>query len=600
MNQKKILVPLIALLAVFIFSTWRMTELPLWGYYPLFFFLSGWFSIILLFAFFRKRDFIYWKNLGLVSVSSILLLLSFPPISCTPFIFLSFLPILYLLESSLENKKSPWFLVYHAFVLWNILTTWWVANTALIPGIVAIWLNSLFMMIPFWLSVKTRNYFPKLTWWPLVFYWVAYEQLHHQWEMSWPWLSLGNAWSGFSSWVQWYEYTGTFGGSFWTLSVNLLIYNFIKKYRELKNQNLSQWTKEQKFHLSMIMVLIIIPVAISFILKSQVEDSNIKVKVAIVQPNFEPHYQKFEISETDQFVRFDSLSRAMVDQETRYLIFPETSFGEAGAVLRSNNIAKDPRIEHWKKFLESFPKLALVTGVTSIRELSLHENPTKFSRKFSSTDPPRYYEVENAAIQITANAEEIPHYRKSKLVPGAEIFPYRKWLPFLQPIVDKLGGSIEGLAIQEDREVFMNENYRIAPVICYESIYGDYMRGYVLNGAQAIFVMTNDGWWDDTPGYLQHREFARLRAIEFRKPIMRSANTGSSCFINSKGEISQATKYGVPAAISQEVVFTDRLTFYAQHGDWIGLICKLVSALLLGALLLSYGRKKWKSTNKFD
>ncbi|MBK7232228.1 MAG: apolipoprotein N-acyltransferase [Saprospiraceae bacterium] len=586
MNQKKIIFPLIAVVAVFIFSCWRMAELPLWGHYPLFLFLSGWFSVILLFAIFRKRNIVYWKNLALVSVSSILLLLSFPPISCTPLIFLSFIPILYYLDSGLKKQKTSWFLIYHSFVLWNILCTWWVANTALIPGIVAIWLNSLFMLIPVWLSIKTSNYFPKLAWWPLVFYWVAYEQLHHQWEMSWPWLSLGNAWSGFSSWVQWYEYTGTFGGSFWTLVINLLIYNFIKKYFELENQNFGQWIRDKKFHLSMILVSIFIPVATSFFIKSKVQDSNLKVKVAIVQPNFEPHYQKFEVSESDQFDRFDSLSRAIVDRETRYLIFPETSFGEAGAVLRSNILARDPRIEHWKKFLDSFPKLALVTGVTSIHELALHENPTKFSRKFSRTDPPRYFEVENAAIQITSSNEDIPHYRKSRLVPGAELFPYRKWLPFLKPLVDKLGGSIEGLATQKDREVFINENYKIAPVICYESIYGDYIRGYALNGAQAIFVMTNDGWWDDTPGYLQHREFARLRAIEFRKPVMRSANTGSSCFINSKGEISQATAYGIPAVISQEVHFSDQLTFFAKYGDLIGRICKYVSFLFIVVMLI--------------
>lgn len=102
-------------------------------------------------------------------------------------------------------------------------------------------------------------------------------------------------------------------------------------------------------------------------------------------------------------------------------------------------------------------------------------------------------------------------------------------------MVDKLGGSVQGLGRQRERSVFESGSTKIAPVICYESIYGNYIGDYIRNGAEAIFIMTNDGWWDDTPGYHQHLAYGILRAIEFRKPIARSANTGISCFVDAKG-----------------------------------------------------------------
>ena len=105
--------------------------------------------------------------------------------------------------------------------------------------------------------------------------------------------------------------------------------------------------------------------------------------------------------------------------------------------------------------------------------------------------------------------------------------------------------------------IYQDGKRAIGTAICYESIYGDYCRGYVKAGAQAIFVVTNDGWWDDTPGHKQHQQFASLRAIELRREVVRAANTGTSCFVNLRGDVEQATAYGKDAVISQRI-------------DWVG------------------------------
>jgi apolipoprotein N-acyltransferase len=105
--------------------------------------------------------------------------------------------------------------------------------------------------------------------------------------------------------------------------------------------------------------------------------------------------------------------------------------------------------------------------------------------------------------------------------------------------------------------------------------------------------MTNDGWWDDTPGYKQHMAYARLRAIEFRKPVVRSANSGISCFIDRRGEVSQATQYGIPAAIVSKVQFSDEQTFFSRYGDLVGAFCRLFALILLTMTLILWIKKSW-------
>jgi apolipoprotein N-acyltransferase len=91
--------------------------------------------------------------------------------------------------------------------------------------------------------------------------------------------------------------------------------------------------------------------------------------------------------------------------------------------------------------------------------------------------------------------------------------------------------------------------FKIAPAICYESIYGDFMSRYVKQGANLICVITNDGWWKNTPGHKQHMNYARLRAIETRIWVARSANTGISCFIDPNGNVIDPQAYNTQAAI---------------------------------------------------
>jgi apolipoprotein N-acyltransferase len=172
--------------------------------------------------------------------------------------------------------------------------------------------------------------------------------------------------------------------------------------------------------------------------------------------------------------------------------------------------------------------------------------------------------------------------------------PYLNVFPFLKKFAIDLGGTTGSLGVNPDQTPFMvNENLKIAPVICYESVYGEFLNRFIENGANVIFVITNDGWWGNTAGHRQHLFFSVVRAIETRRSIARSANTGISCFINQRGDISQRTEYWKPAAIRQKINTNDKITFYVKYGDYIGRIFLLV-AVVFALLTVSDSVRKRK------
>ena len=161
------------------------------------------------------------------------------------------------------------------------------------------------------------------------------------------------------------------------------------------------------------------------------------------------------------------------------------------------------------------------------------------------------------------------------------MMPYPQYMKFLEYISVDLGGTVGSLGTQEKPSVFQHGEIIAAPVICYESIFGEYVTQYIQQGANVIAIITNDGWWGNTPGHKQHLQYARLRAIENRRCIARSANTGISCFINQRGDILKQTTWWTPDVIEANVQLNNQQTFYTKNGDLLGKIAGYLCLLLL-------------------
>ena len=519
-----------------------------------------------------KRRFIFFIASLL---SGLLLWQSFPPnIGCTSFV--GFWGIL-MIEDELGKQNLRWSKLiffgwsYFALLVWNVLSTWWVCLASTEGGILALAANPLLMTIPLIAFHTTKKRFGKI--WGYISlraYWIAFEFLHHRWQLAWPWLTLGNSLAQFPNMIQWYSFTGVLGGSLWILSMNIICFLGLKKII-VSGKN---W--HSVISIVPLFLLIVIPISSSNLISHFKTDDGKKISVALIQPNIDPYNTKFDLATIDMQVdTLIHLSERICDSTTDYVIWPETAIPQ-GVWL--NKLESNNSIKRIRAFLSQYPKLKLVTGISAYQHYDAHETSTAREDKYSGG----WWDSFNSMLQLDSSSHW-QVYHKSKLVPGVECIPYTDVFPFFQKLVIDLGGTTGTLGTQPHRTVFSSgkDSIKIAPIICYESIYGDYVTEYVRLGAQVLAIGTNDGWWGNTDGYKQHMQYARLRAIENHRWVLRSANTGISCFIAPDGTVFQATDWWKAAAIKQDVVLHSDLTFYAHYGDWLGWIALITSFVFL-------------------
>ena len=522
--------------------------------------------------------------------------------SMTPLIFVAIVPLL-LIEEELykENRNGLWVIVkyvYPAFFFFNLFTTWWIYNvqepisTKLMAAVPAIVLNATFMAIAFGLFHITRMRIgSKEGYIGLVMYWIGWEHLHLNWELSWPWLTFGNIFADHPDWVQWYEFTGVLGGSLWILLINLGVFSFFKQFINEK----FNWKRAIGF-----VIVGFVPLFIwSFILKQKEEPSDKSIEIVLVQPNIDPYNEKFEYGKAkEQLLTMLELAKEKITPETKLILFPETALQERTTLslngdqlvmvgLWENNIEASMSVRIIREFLEDYPNLSMIIGLSSDRLQDKDEAIIPASRHIKSLDV--YYQAYNAALFI-AKDKKVELYHKSELVPAVEFMPL-EWL--LKPLADvslDFGGTTGTLGTQENQDPFFfsEDSIGVSPAICYESIYGHSANEFVRNGASILGIITNDGWWGDSPGYKQHLSLARLRAIETRKWVTRAANTGISAFINPKGEIVQRSGWWVPSVLKQEVSINNRMTFYVTYGAYIGRTAAFMAVLLLVYTMVRY------------
>ncbi len=529
-------------------------------------------------------------------LSGILLWSAWPERGFTLLIFFAFVPLLWIEYSfhareSKHGKLKLFGYFYLALLTWNVLTTWWIYNSTDIGSFVALGLNSLFMAIVWQLFHVTKRKLGTVSGYVSLFiYWTAFEFLHLNWEISWPWLTLGNAFATHPQYVQWYEFTGVLGGTLWVLAANLFSFFVVKN---IFNRDLLALMRKVNSLVGIIAsaVLIITPMIFSLWLYHRHADQGSPVNTVVVQPNVDPYNEKFSGTGDEQLAKLLRLASTAADSNTDYFVAPETALPDG---IWEDGLPQHKQIKTIEKFMKGFPKATMVIGASTYKAYQHGEKPGETAHKFKDSE--NYYDAFNTALQIDQR-DRVQIYHKTRLVPGVEIMPYRNIFGFLEKYSIDLGGTSGSLGIQKERSVFISPNgTRVAPAICYESIYGCFMSGYMKNGAELIFVITNDGWWGNTPGFRQHMNYARLLAVEFRKSIARSANTGISCFINQRGDVFQKTNWWEEDAIKQTLYKNDIKTFYAKHGDYLGVISSCFAFLFLIAIPFNALVRKKKSS----
>lgn len=504
-----------------------------------------------------------WNHKWLVSLMAGLLLgLGFSPF---PFPF-SLLVIpgfiwLFRLTDLTVSAREMAYVAYAGLVFWNIITTYWLMLATVAGGIAAILANSAIMTLPLMLiwSLRHRSAPLWLTSILIPSVWLTYEFLHFRWDLSWPWLSLGNSFATAPWLVQYISFTGMLGITFWIV--------------------LTAWLFYRKAPVIVLAIILMAPPAGSLLKYSlhQPQAGN-SIEVAIMQPNYDSYLPLAGYSDPiEPLQELLELSDQIITPDTRVVFWPENAIM---ALIRQdypgevNKLIQD-YVEDWN--------IPLIAGSTFLRRYDAGMEPPVTRGEFAG----KRFNIYNSALGFYPD-RSLEYYNKAKLVPMVERIPFLHTLSRLD-FADWVNWSdlaMYGRGTSPD--MFDVDEYSVPALICYDSVYPDWVRQFVQNDAAFIAIITNDGWWGNTSGHIQHFDYARLRAVETGRTVLRSANNGISGVIHANGDVEMKTSYWSRDRFTHRVPIYDQQTFYVRYGDWIGWICLL---LTVGAVGMMTGKR---------
>ncbi len=519
-------------------------------------------------------------------------------------IFFAWIPFFFMSDALLEKNGRAqfvkgWLYSWAGFMLWNFITTYWIGYCTVPGAIGAIVANSMLQawVFGFWhccrKHVRQEWVHPIL----LIAFWISFEYLHLNWDLTWPWLNLGNVFAVCPQWVQWYAITGAAGGTLWVLLLNFLLYYLI---RHISRNHRVSWGLVATGAL-----VFVIPVIISGVIYQGAKraiDQSTPVDVVAVQQNTDPWEEEYELTNEQQIRRLIDVATPHIDERTALVVCPESSVPHniSLLMLQTHNFPTENKAYSGFSLLDSVislhPNLNFILGMSLF---SLYDHPASLTAR--PVGEGMYVDVFNSALCYGKNHYN-GHYHKCRLVPGVEKMPFPKLLGFLGDAFIKLGGSNTSLGVDSAQRTFViqsgGRNLRVGTAICYESIYGELFGQFVRNGANLMTVITNDSWWADSQGHKQHFEMSRLRAVETRRYVVRAANGGFSGIIDPCGNVLQKTNYDERTALKATVYAQQGETFYVRHGDYIARIA--VAIALLGFLfaLGCWCKQKAQSSQK--
>jgi apolipoprotein N-acyltransferase len=397
--------------------------------------------------------------------------------------------------------------------------------------------------------------------------WVTVELIRGTLFSGWGWNMLGSALHSQWPLIQIVEFTGVAGLSFVAAWTNVILVATVR--RLMIETQVKPIKPHFDFTVTMVMLMGIVAYGIRAV---QVTVPSQALRVSAVQPNI-PRDQKFNQEfAAVTFEQFERLSQIGMQSKPDLLMWPESALPDT----------LHPETGSYR-FVFDF---AQRTGVDLLLGIIDQDEVTAY----------------NAAVLVTEAGARTQWYRKIHLVPFGEYVPGRHTLPGVARIV---GDQVpEDFGFGKEHAVFdlTKPNVRVAPLICFEDTIGELTRRFVLAGANLLANVTNDGWFKETAGSQQHLANAIFRCVETRLPMVRSANTGVTCFINRYGRVtevlldekgSQFTEGVLSGTVA--VPLKQPHTFYVRHGELFARACAGVTTLALLGLIVGLIRRRVSS-----
>jgi len=516
-----------------------------------------------------KKALPLWPWLAAIA-SGLLAAACFPPFDQSWFCWIALTPLIVAIWFSGENSRRRWLrnllLGYLAGIVFFTATFRWLG--ALGDLYQSFFLHGLSLLLSIYLAlhfafwswlvglIKPKTF---TTSWRnlLVAFLAACAWVTHEWMRG--WLFSGFGWNGLgvalhAEWpmIQIAEFTGVVGTSFAVAFANIIaVTTPLRLFAEAR-------THRMRPHFDLTLTMVGIVSLLAFGLHRVQHSSPAKtVRIAAVQASV-PQLQKFDPRFTGEiFERFRRLSEIALaaNPAPDLLVWPESSMPDP---------VRDQNSESYR-FITDFSatmKTDLMLGTLDV-------------------DDGHEY---NAALLVSNNGEQVQIYRKVHLVPFGEYIPLRHSFPLFAAVASTwVTGD---LTAGTKHTVFnlTNADVHVAPLICFEDTVGDLVRRFVLNGANLLVDVTNDGWFLHSFGSRQHVANAIFRCVENRRPMVRAANTGVTCFVNEFGRVTQLLQDDTGNTFTEGVLTGSvdvpqdgRLTFYAQHGELFAKLCVAVT-----------------------
>ncbi len=510
------------------------------------------------------------KRLLLAGGTGILLALAYPPIPTGALAFVAFIPFFFLFEE-IGTYWRGFRYAYFAFFVLNVLTLYWTGGFThgrdsymMIAGGLLLLAHPFFFCVPILAFICIRRAFGyRAAVLAFPFLWVAFEYLHASTELSFPWLTLANTQTYDRDAIQFISITGSYGLTMWILWINVLTYS------ALSSVGPRGWRTRR----------VILPIAGAILLltavelygsgvisASKTEDEGSEIppfRVALIQPNIDP-FEKWAGSPSASLDILGDMTRQAARTRPDLILWPETAIP---FYVTLSPPGSSPFVRTIKGMVDS-TDTPLLTGMPEMLYFQPGDHPPKSSKRDAQGNA---YETFNASMLIAPQTDEIQRYEKIRLVPFAERVPFSEQLSFLNAMRWNFG--LGGWGIGRDTTVFSVrarslQRYGFANLICYESMYPDFVAEFVRRGADFITIITNDSWWGNTSGTYQHRQAAVLRAVENRRWVVQCANGGLSFSVDPYGRLGKSTVMYLKETLEATIEPRSDLTWYTAHGDW--------------------------------
>ena len=493
--------------------------------------------------------------LTLSSLTGILLITAHPPLHAWALAFPALMPLIILAVRTRPLATFGW--AWAAHVLFHGVSMFWLVHHPDLHWLVWVLVSillSVFTAVPYAAAsvVARRSKTYAVILFPFVL--AGMEWVRSIDQFAFPWFALGNTQTGFPYMIQFADILGVYGVSWWIAAVNAAAVLIV-------------WRPRMAARWVLLGMLFAVPVMYGAATYERSYGSGDNpLKVAVIQGNVSIE-DKWAAGMTEWNARlYQSISMEAMAYEPDLIIWPETAVPEY--VME---------VSFYRRLMQSFVDTHGVPVLTGIPAIDLDTGRTW-----------------NAAGLFLPGEREVQRYFKIHLVPFGEAIPYDNVIPSLGRIDFGQANWTEG----EEYTVFKAPGLpAFNAAICFESIFPDLMRRFADRGSEMIVVITNDAWFGRSASPAQHQMIAVMRAIEFRRPVVRAANTGISCFIDASGRITGETALLERAYRVETVQPSNVRTVYARFGYLFGAAAFLVSFLPVVFYLIRYTKPRTISGN---